>query len=136
MDVIVQKWHDLCEKVGPVLVAIGSFFKKVWEVLGIIWAYIVKLRKLFAAIPVAWAAIMLALRNATALPESVGFNLQLDGGFAMEVSRELAVLGPVALTALCLFLMFCSKRILTPWVVSAITLIVPVIIWVVNVFPT
>ena len=136
MDVIAEKWHELCEKVGPFLEAIGRFFKKVWEILGIIWAYIVKLRKLFAAIPVAWAAIMLAIRNATALPETVGFNLQLDGSFAMQMSRELAVLGPVALTALCLFLMFCSQRILTPWVVSAFTLIVPIIIWVINVFPT
>ena len=44
-------------------------------------------------------------------------------------------MGPVAITALCLLLMFCSKRILTPWVVSAVSLLLPVFIWVINVFP-
>ena len=136
MEAIVRKWHALCDKMGPVLASIGAFFKKVWEILGIIWAYIVKLRKIFVAIPVAVAAVMLALRNMTKLPETVGMGLQLDGSFAIEMSRELAVLGPVALTALCLLLMFCSKRILTPWMVSVITLIVPIVVWVVNVFPT
>lgn len=136
MDKIVETWRALCDKVGPVLAAIGGFFKKVWDGILIVWAYIVKLRKIFVAIPVVWAAIRLAMLNMSRLPETVGFGLQVDGTFAIEMSRALAVGGPLMLTVLCLFLMLCSKRILTPWVVSVITLIVPVFVWVINVFPT
>lgn len=136
MEAIVEKWHALCEKAGPVLEKTGAFLKRVWNVLLIIWTYLVKLRKVFVAVPIAWIAIRLAFQNMARLPETVGLSLEVDGSFAIELSRELAVLCPVALTALCLLLMFCSKRILTPWVVSALTLIVPIYIWVINVFPS
>lgn len=136
MDVIVEKWRLLCEKAEPIFGAMGRFFVKIWAFLKIAWQYIVKLRKLFAAVPVAVAAVVLAIRNIAVLPDTVGIGLQVDGSFLIEVAKQLAVLGPVALTALCLLLMVASKRILTPWVVSVITLIVPVMIWMVNVFPS
>ena len=135
MDKLVEKWRMLCEKVGPVLAKVGAFFKKVWNALTIAWAYVSKLRKIFVAIPIVWAAIVLAVRNLTRLPDTVGLSLEVDGTYAIELSKTLAVFGPVALTLLCLVLMFCSKRILTPWIVSAVTLIVPVYLWVINVFP-
>lgn len=135
MEVIVEKWRVLCEKTGPVLARIGSFFRKVWDILLIIWAYVKRLRKIVMAVPVVWGAVVLALKNMERLPETVGLMLLEDGTFAVEMSRELAVLGPVALTALCLLLMFCSRRILTPWTVSLFTLLVPVFIWVINVYP-
>lgn len=135
MDQIVEKWHALTEAVGPVFSKIGAFFKKVWDVLLIIWAYIAKLYKVFLAAPVVYAAVVLAMQNMQRLPETVGLDLQIDGTFALQMSRELAVLGPVAVTALCLLLMFCSKRVLTPWVVSVVSLILPLLIWVINVFP-
>lgn len=135
MDVIVEKWRALCDWAGPILNKIGNFFKKIWDFLLIAWAYIVKLRKIFAAVPIVWGAVVLAIRNEAILPATVGISLETDGTFAVEMTRELAVLGPVALTALCLLLMFSSKRILTPWVVSAITLLVPLYIWLINVFP-
>ncbi len=135
MDVIVEKWHALCDWAGPILSRIGGFFKKIGECLMIVWAYISKLRKVFAAVPIVWAAVILAIRNEANLPATVGISLETDGTFAIEMTRELAVLGPVALTALCLLLMFCSKRILTPWMVSAISLLVPLYIWLINVFP-
>ena len=135
MDMIVEKWHALCDWAGPILMKIGGFFKKIGQFLMIVWAYISKLRKVFAAVPIVWAAVILAIRNEANLPATVGISLETDGTFAIEMTRELAVLGPVALTALCLLLMFCSKRILTPWVVSAISLLVPLYIWLINVFP-
>ena len=135
MDKIVEKWHALCDWAGPGLGKVGGACKKVWDFLLIVWAYISKLRKLFAAIPIVWGAVILAIRNEAVLPSVVGISLETDGTFAIEMTRELAVLGPVALTALCLLLMFCSKRILTPWVVSAFTLLVPLYIWLINVFP-
>ena len=135
MDMIVEKWHALCDWAGPILMKIGGLFKKIGQFLMIVWAYISKLRKVFAAVPIVWAAVILAIRNEANLPATVGISLETDGTFAIEMTRELAVLGPVALTALCLLLMFCSKRILTPWVVSAISLLVPLYIWLINVFP-
>lgn len=135
LDVIAEKWELLCQAVGPVLSAIGRFFKKTGDYIALFWNYIFKFRKLFLGIPVAWASVMLAIRNMSALPETVGLGLQLDGTFAYEMTREMAVLGPVVLTLVCLVLMFCSKRVLTPWVVSMLTLIVPIFLWIFNVFP-
>ena len=65
----------------------------------------------------------------------VGLDLQITGDFDLQVVRELAVLGPVALTALCLLLMFVSRRTLTPWLVSVFTLLLPVLILFTNIFP-
>ena len=135
MDSIAEKWNAFRIKTEPFRVKAGKFCGSVGNGMSMIWSYVVRLRKIFAAVPVAWAAVMLAIRNMVELPATVGIGLQLDGSFTFEMSRELAVLGPVALTALCLLLMFCSKRILTPWVVSAVSLIFPVFIWVINVFP-
>ncbi len=135
IEVLVEKWNALCEAADPVLKKISAVLKKIDHVLVLIWTYIVKLKKVILAAPVVWAAVMLALRNMSKLPQTVGLNLQPDGTFSILLSRELAVLGPVALTALCLLLMFCSKRVLTPWMVSVITLIVPIFIWITNVFP-
>ena len=135
MDKLIERWHALCRAAAPVMEAIGRFFSRVWEIMLIIWAYVSKLYKVFLAAPVVYGAVVLALQNMTRLPKTVGLNLQTDGTFAVHLSRELAVLGPLALTALCLLLMFCSKRVLTPWVVSLVSLILPVLIWIINVFP-
>lgn len=136
LDVIAEKWEQLRNATGPALSAIGGFLKKTGDYIALFWNYIFKFRKMFLAIPVAWAAVMLAINNMTKLPERVGIDLQLDGTFAFEMTREIAVAGPVVLTLLCLVLMFCSKRVLTPWVVSLMTLIVPIFIWIFNVFPS
>lgn len=135
MDKIIESWHALCRAALPVLEAIGRFFKRVWDILLTIWAYVSKLYKVFLAAPVVYAAVVLALQNMTRLPKKVGLDLQFDGTFAIQLSRELAVLGPLAITALCLLLMFCSRRVLTPWVVSVVSLALPILIWVINVFP-
>ena len=136
MDVIAEKWKQLCSKLGPALTATGRVIGKAGDYIALFWSYIMKFRKIFLAIAVAWAAVMLGSRNMAKLPATVGLDLQVDGSFSIEVARGIAVLGPVALTAVCIVLMFCSKRVLTPWVVSLITLIVPIFIWVINVFPT
>ncbi len=134
-DKIAEKWALLCEAVGPVLASVGRFLKRTWEILLMIWEYIVRLRKIFLSIPVVIAAVELALTNMERLPKTVGWDLQTDGTFAVEVARELACWAPVLLTLVCLVLMFCSKRVLTPWLVSVLTLLIPIFIWVTNVFP-
>lgn len=136
MEVIADKWNAMCAKVGPVLMAIGRFFGKVSDVLMWIWGFLVKLRKIFLSVPVALVAFKLAQQNMDRLPQTVGLDLQVDGTFALQLTREWACAGPLLLTLVCLVLMLCSKRVLTPWVVSVFTLVIPIFIWVINIFPS
>ena len=136
MDSFAQKWNALRTKLSPVMQKIGRFFRKVLDILAMIWRYIVRFKRIIIAIPVAIGAVYLALWNMDRLPSKVGFGLQLDGTFDYMVAREIAVLGPIAVTALCLLLMFCSKRTLTPWLVSVFSLVLPILIWVINAFPS
>lgn len=134
-DKLSSLWDQLCEKMNPTLnkgVQAGSKATKV--MLGA-WVYIVKLRKIILAVPVAWAAIVLALRNLAKLPALVGFDLQADGTFAIQIGKLPAVMAPLLVTAVCLLLLFCSKRTLTPWLVSVFSLALPIIILVINIFP-
>lgn len=97
------------------------------------WAY--KLRSVVLAIPVAALSAFLALYNFFALPSLVGFSLQPSGEYAFLVGKLLAVLGPLAVTAICLLLMFCSKKVLYPWLISMFSLILPILILITNTFP-
>ena len=136
LEAFAEKWNQVYEKVGPVLSAIGHVLSKTGDVLLQIWNTILKFRKIFLAIPVVWAAVQLAFQNLERLPETVGLDVQVDGTFAIQITRELAAWGPVVVTIFCLLLMFCSRRILTPWVVSVMTLLIPIFIWLINVFPS
>lgn len=97
------------------------------------WAY--KLRSVLLAIPVAVTAVILAIRNMWLLPAKVGLELQSSGEFAQLVDKSIAVLGPLAVTAVCLLLMFCSKRVVYPWLISVFSLLLPVLILLLNTFP-
>ena len=136
MDNFAQKWASLQAKISPVMQKIGKFFRKVMDILAVIWRYIARFKRIIIAIPVAIGAVYLALWNMDRLPAKVGLGIQLDGTFDYMIPREIAVLGPIAVTALCLLLMFCSKRTLTPWLVSVFSLVLPVLIWIINVFPS
>lgn len=94
------------------------------------WIY--KLRSVLLAIPVAVAAIVLAVRNAAQLPEEVGINLLSSGEFEMMVSRNVAVLVPLVVTVFCLLMMFCSRRVLYPWLISIFTLVLPFVLLLTN----
>lgn len=135
LEEIAGFFRALWESVAPALYAVKGFFGKVGYVFSQIWVQVVKLRKIFLAIPVVILALELAQDNSVRLPEVVGLNLQIDGTFALQITRDLAVWGPVLVTLVCLVLMFCSRRVLTPWVVSLISLILPIFIWIMNVFP-
>ena len=114
----------------------GGCFSGAGDILLLIGQTFLKFRKIFLAAPVVWAAVQLAFQNMERLPESVGLNLQVDGTYAIQITRELAVWGPVVVTIFCLLLMLCSRRILTPWLVSVMTLLIPIFLWVTNVFPS
>lgn len=136
LNQIMNIWDSFCAWVKPVLAKCGSFFQAVGKFLDKIYKMVYNLRKVFAALPVAAGAIVLALYNSTHLPPVVGIGLQNDATFGILTVRAIAVLGPLAITALCLLLMFASKKILTPWLVSLFTLAVPVILLLTNTFPS
>ena len=102
------------------------------------WIY--KLRSVFMAIPVGFAAIILAIYNASHLPEkvSVYFPSFADAEVVIkltELSRGSAVLIPLLITAGCLLLMFCSRRHTYPWLISIFSLVLPVFFLFVGLFP-
>ena len=134
-----EKWSDvwdrLCDMLKPTLKKLSIAGRKTISILKTAWIYIVKLRKIILAVPVAWAAIVLAMRNLAKLPPLVGLDLQADGTFGIQLGRLPAVLAPLVVTAICLLLLFCSKRTLTPFLVSVFSLALPVIILIINVFP-
>lgn len=129
---IRQKWKDFTKKAAPFFGAVDGVLRKIGEVMDIIWLWIMRLRKIFLAIPVLYAAIKLAKAGFTYLPEQVGINLLSNGEFAMLAERSVAVYGPFALTMACLLLMFCSRRTLYPWIISLFTLVLPVLILAMN----
>lgn len=118
-------WKD---KVVPVL-------RKIGKVLALIWKWIYRLRGAVLAIPVAIAAISLAIYNTANLPELVGINLQANGAYAMMIERGTAVSVPLLITSACLVLMFLSRKTIYPWLISVFSLALPLLIYFTNVFP-
>ena len=98
--------------------------------------YMFHFRKLLLALPVVFASIYLARVNWTQLPDQVGLSLMANGQFARLVEKEVAVYGPMGVTAVCLLLMVCSRRALYPWLISVFTLVLPVLILITNIFPS
>ena len=114
---------------------IETTFAKINSLINFIGMILFKLRKLVLAAPVVYAAVKLALYNRENLPEQVGINLQSSGAFEQMVSRDIAVMGPLGLTAACLLLMFCSRKAMYPWAISVFTLALPVLILFTNIYP-
>lgn len=112
-----------------------SGLKKTVGVLKSVGKWIYKLRSVILAIPVVAGAVALAIHNLVTLPDMVGINLLATGEYAYTVGKSVAVLVPLALTAVCLLLMFCSRRVLYPWLISLFSLILPVLIMITNLFP-
>ena len=123
------------EKTKTVWGKVSSVFKKIEEVIGVICRCIFKLRKIFMAVPVVYLAVQIANANMERLPEAVGINLQSTGEYAMMVTREYAVYGPLGVTAFCLILMLFSRKAFYPWVISIFTLVLPYLIYFTNIYP-
>ena len=109
--------------------------KKVTSLLSFIGSVLFRLRKLVLAAPVVYGALKLAFYNREHLPEQVGINLQSTGEFAQMITRDMAVMAPLGLTAACLFLMLCSRKALYPWAISVFTLALPLVILITNLYP-
>lgn len=116
------------EKTLNVLKKIGSVLKSIAK-----WIY--RLRGFFMAIPVVLAALYLATKNMARLPDEVGINLLANGQYEYLISRGLAVMGPLVITGVCLVMMFLSRRTVFPWLISIFSLVLPLLIYITNVFP-
>lgn len=135
LEQMTAEWNQVQDAVKDTLNATGSVYSKIKRVIGIVAMVIYRLRSVFLAIPVVWYALKLAAYNRKHLPEVVGINLMSSGAFAMTISRELAVTGPLAITVACLVLMVTSRKVLYPWAVSVFTLILPIVLLVSNLYP-
>lgn len=125
-------WTMICEKTKPFCLKTAKVLGKIGKVLRIIWAYIYRLRTVFMAVTVGVAAIVLGVMNLGRLPDSTGIWLLTNGEFFMLVPKEVAVLAPIAVTALSILLVLCSKKALYPWLISIFTLVLPLLIYYTN----
>ena len=128
-------WNKVQDDVKESLQSTGSVYSKIKRIVGILIMVVYRLRSILLAIPVVYYALKLAAYNGTHLPEKVGLNLLSTGEFAMTISRELAVMGPLVVTGACLVLMFTSRKALYPWAISIFTLVLPVLLLISNLYP-
>lgn len=125
-----EKWNGFMEKTRP-----GR--EKTGRVLSVAGMWIYRLRSLILGIPVGVAAVILALRNARSLPAQIALSIpKVEDGALVIVSQMLdknvAVMGPLAITALCILMMFISKRMTYPFLISVFTLGVPIALYYMN----
>lgn len=125
-------WHNS----RPQREKLKVFCGNAWQVMKITGKWLYKLRSLVLSIPVAVMALSLAIRNLWALPTNVGINLLENGGYSFYLNKGIAVIVPLGITALCLLLMYCSRKILYPWLISVFSLMLPLVLWLTNAFPS
>ncbi len=113
--------------VGRIFRAIGRFIRSTA-------LFFYTFRGFFMAIPVALAALYLAKDNMANLPEQVGLLLARDGSYSIVVDRVHAVQWPVYLTGGTLVLMMFSRKPFFPWLMSVVTLVIPILIRLLNHF--
>lgn len=128
MEAYRQKMQPWLEDAKQVFGSIGSVFRA-------IGAWLVRFRKIILAVPVMIMSARLAQYSYENLPATVGIDLLANGAYAQVVSRDVAVLCPMAVTLLCLVLMFCSRRTIYPWIISIFSLVLPVLIILTNLYP-
>lgn len=108
---------------------------KIWDILRVICLVLYRVRGIFMAVPVIYAALWLAAYNSEHLPLLVGINLQTTGEFARIISRQTAVTFPLFITGACLALTLLSRKNLYPWLISVFSLAIPVLLLVTNMYP-
>ena len=126
---IKDAWHNSATTRGK----ISAFFMATDK-----WTY--KLRGVVLAIPIVVISILLAVSNMATLPAAVAISLPnvVNGILVFQevmVSKILAVFIPLLVTAFCLLMMFLSKRISFPFLVSVFSLILPIFFNVAAVLP-
>lgn len=112
-----------------------DYAKKAWDIALRIWEWVYRLRSVLLSIPVVVLSFILANENMQKLPALVGINMQATGEYAMMIERNVAVFVPLIITAACLLMMFISRRVIYPWLISLFSLVIPLLLWFTNVFP-
>lgn len=147
LDRLMEKWNHFVDKLRPGFAAVGNVFRRIGKVFATLGKYVYNLRSIILAAPVAAAAFILASINMKELPETVEITaMNIDTGspdalFGFLVlnpeyiTREMAVLGPLVVTVICLFFMLCSKRTLYPFVIALFSLCLPLVLLVFNSYP-
>ena len=130
-----NKWQRFLEEHGPAIDKTKTVFRNIWTVLKRTGLWVYRLRSIFLAVPVILYALRLAVYNMQNLPEQVGINIQTTGEYAQMIDRNIAVMGPLAVTALCILMMFLSRKVFYPWIISLFSLVLPILIYIINVFP-
>ena len=122
LNTFMDKYYAFLDKVRPVLMAIGNFLKVLGSSVYKIGVYMYRLRSILLAAPVTAMAFILAMQNMQRLPEQVEITklaINPDAEFALfgflemttdYITRDIAVFGPAAITAVCLIMMIRSKR--------------------------
>lgn len=108
--------------------------------LGPILKMLYKYRSVAMALPVIAGSAILATLSMAKLPSKVMLNMpaMAEGELILkmvEMDKGTAVIVPILVTAVCLLLMFCSRRQVYPWLISLFSLILPVILLVAGMFP-
>ncbi len=126
-------WQTFCGKVKHGWDHTVEVMTPVGGVLRVVGSYLMRMRKILLSVPVVVLSIWLAQENWKRLPERVGVGLVDPGEFTRLVSKGTAVFGPLAVTAVCLLLMYCSRKTLYPWLISVFSLLLPVLLYITNV---
>ncbi len=95
-----------------------------------------RLRAVFLSVPIAIAAVLMAFKSRTLLPEKVGIFMQANATYQFYVDRPLAIVVPLVLTAICLTITLCSKKVTFPWCISLFSLILPALLWLTSALTT
>ena len=147
LDRIVERWYWLVDKVSPAWEVFTDIFHWIARFFTLLWRYMFMFRGILISAPVAVLAAMIIVWSREHLPEMVEItHLVLDpeaegavfGLFVMtteSISRNVAIGGPVALSAVCLVCTMLSKRTLYPWLISLLSLTLPVIMYCLNTYP-
>lgn len=126
--VFVQKWKDFWAKVRSVTDPIENAVGKVGNVL-------YHLRKIILTIPVAMIGMRVFLYAKEKLPADVGLLLQENGTYKYMLDKNTALSCCLVVTGACLLLMYMSRKIVYPWIISLFSLVLPLFLVISNIFP-
>ena len=113
----------------------NEIWGKIKHVFDIIGKVLYHLRKPALTVPVVLAALKVYAYAQENMPEVVGILLKEDGSYYKMMDKAVVINSCMGLTAICLGLMFLSRRTIYPWLISLFTLVLPILVIVTNIFP-
>ena len=147
MDNLIDRWYAFVDKISPFLDGTAHVFGTIGRTISNLWKYLFWFRSVVLGAPLGVAACVQAARNANRLPEMVAYTkialtpeaedalLGLFTVSAEYISRDLAVIIPLGLTGFCIVMMVLSKRMLYPFVIGLLTVVLAEVLYWFTVFP-